>query len=78
MRDFKKLIDGYDLMSLLAETQIFASKSEARKMWQAGGLGLNKEKISIDKSTINISDLLNEKYLLIQKGKKNYYLVKTN
>jgi tyrosyl-tRNA synthetase len=74
----EKLTDGYDLMSLLSETQIFASKGEARKMWQTGGLGLNKEKISIDKSTIHISDLLKEKYLLIQKGKKNYYLVKAN
>ncbi len=74
----EKLVEGYDLVSFLAETQIFDSKGDARKMWQAGGLGLNKEKISIEKTTITISDLLKDKYLLVQKGKKNYYLVKAN
>ena len=66
---------GYEIVSFLADTQIFPSKGEARKMWQAGGLSLNKSKISIDKNQIVASDLLKEKYLLIQKGKKNYYLV---
>ncbi len=66
---------GYDLISFLAETEIFPSKGEARKMWQSGGVGLNKEKISAEKSTLTTSDLLQGKYLLIQKGKKNYYLV---
>lgn len=73
----KDLLDnGYDLVSFLADTQIFPSKGEARKMWQAGGLGLNKEKIAVDKTTLIARDLLKEKYLLVQKGKKNYYLVK--
>lgn len=66
---------GYDLISFLAETAIFPSKGEARKMWQSGGVGLNKEKISAEKNTLSTSDLLQGKYLLIQKGKKNYYLV---
>lgn len=66
---------GYDLISFLAETQIFPSKGEARKMWQSGGVGLNKEKIAPEKTTLDNSDLLQGKYLLIQKGKKNYYLV---
>ncbi|TDO25326.1 tyrosine--tRNA ligase [Sediminibacterium goheungense] len=66
---------GYDLVSFLAETQIFPSKGEARKMWQSGGIGLNKEKISAEKSTLTTTDLLQGKYLLVQKGKKNYYLV---
>lgn len=66
---------GYDLVSFLAETQIFPSKGEARKMWQSGGIGLNKEKISPEKTTLNTTDLLQGKYLLLQKGKKNYYLV---
>lgn len=70
------LSDGYELVSFLADTQIFPSKGEARKMWQAGGLGLNKTKISTDKTTIGLGDLLQDKYLLVQKGKKNYYLVK--
>lgn len=66
---------GYDLVSFLAETQIFPSKGEARKMWQSGGIGLNKEKVSAEKSTLTTTDLLQGKYLLVQKGKKNYYLV---
>ncbi|MFN3665719.1 MAG: tyrosine--tRNA ligase [Sediminibacterium sp.] len=69
---------GYDLVSFLAETQIFPSKGEARKMWQAGGVGLNKEKIAQDKTSLSTDDLLQGKYLLIQKGKKNYYLVVVN
>jgi tyrosyl-tRNA synthetase len=66
---------GYEIVSFLADTQIFPSKGEARKMWQAGGLSLNKSKIAIDKNQIDARDLLKEKYLLVQKGKKNYYLV---
>ncbi len=66
---------GYEIVSFLADTQIFPSKGEARKMWQAGGLSLNKSKIATDKIQINSSDLLQEKYLLVQKGKKNYYLI---
>jgi tyrosyl-tRNA synthetase len=72
----KTAIDaGYEIVSFLADTQIFPSKGEARKMWQAGGLSLNKTKISTDKMLIDSSDLLKEKYILVQKGKKNYYLV---
>ncbi len=70
------LAEGYDLVSFLADTQIFPSKGEARKMWQAGGLSLNKSKISSEKATVVLGDLLQDKYLLVQKGKKNYYLVK--
>lgn len=67
---------GYEIVSFMADTQIFPSKGEARKMWQGGGLGLNKSKIGPDKTTIDTNDLLRGKYLLVQKGKKNYYLVK--
>lgn len=70
------LSEGYELVSFLADTQIFPSKGEARKMWQAGGLGLNKTKISTEKTSVGLGDLLQDKYLLVQKGKKNYYLVK--
>jgi tyrosyl-tRNA synthetase len=66
---------GYEIVSFLADTQIFPSKGEARKMWQAGGLSINKTKITADKTLIGTSDLLKEKYILVQKGKKNYYLV---
>lgn len=73
----KTLLDaGYDMVSFLADTQIFPSKGEARKMWQAGGLSLNKNKIGSDKTQVTSTDLLNNQYLLVQKGKKNYYLVK--
>lgn len=67
---------GYDLISFLAETNIFPSKGEARKMWLSGGIGLNKEKISSEKNSLTGSDLLQNRYLLVQKGKKNYFLVK--
>ncbi len=71
-----QLEDGYEIVSFLADTQIFPSKGEARKMWQAGGLGLNKSKITIEKVQLTKEDLLKDKYLLVQKGKKNYYLIK--
>ena len=69
------LANGYDLIDLLVETNIFPSKGEAKKMFVAGGLGLNKTKIAPEKTTLNADDLLQGKYLLLQKGKKNYYLV---
>ncbi len=67
---------GYELVSFLADTQIFPSKGEARKMWQGGGISINKKKIGTDQLTVSSSELLQEKYMLVQKGKKNYYLVK--
>jgi tyrosyl-tRNA synthetase len=67
---------GYDLVSLLADTQIFPSKGEARKMWQSGGISINKQKLGADAVQVHTGYLLQEKYLLVQKGKKNYYLVK--
>ncbi|MFZ9214554.1 MAG: tyrosine--tRNA ligase [Sediminibacterium sp.] len=69
------LANGYDLIDLLVETNIFLSKGEAKKMFVAGGLGLNKTKIAPEKTSVNAQDLLQGKYLLLQKGKKNYYLV---
>lgn len=70
------LAEGYDLVSLLADTKIFPSKGEARKMWQSGGISVNKEKCGPEKTSVNATELLQDKYLLIQKGKKNYYLLK--
>ena len=69
------LANSYDLIDLLVETNIFPSKGEAKKMFVAGGLGLNKTKIAPEKTSIDAQDLLQGKYLLLQKGKKNYYLV---
>ncbi|MEN9599439.1 MAG: hypothetical protein RL596_1758 [Bacteroidota bacterium] len=74
--DAAQIAAGYDLVSFLADTKIFPSKGEARKMWQAGGLSINKQKITPDKVAIDKTDLLQGKYILILKGKKNYYLVR--
>jgi len=72
--DATKLNAGYDIVELLADTAIFPSKGEARKMWQAGGIGINKEKINAEFTTVTSAQLLQGKYILFQKGKKNYYL----
>jgi tyrosyl-tRNA synthetase len=60
-----------------ADTTIFASKGEARKMIQGNGLSINKQKWSLDKK-LTAADLLHGKYLLVQKGKKEYYLIAVN
>jgi tyrosyl-tRNA synthetase len=70
-----ELQNGIGVIDFLAEkTQIFPSKGEARKMVQAGGVSVNKKKWEDISATLNLSDTLNEKYILVQKGKKNYFL----
>jgi len=69
------LNNGVDIISFLAETNIFPSKGEARKMLQNGGVSINREKANDLQQIIQSNLLLHNKYLLIQKGKKNYYLV---
>lgn len=54
---------------------VFASKGEMRKLVQGGGVSLNKEKLAAFDQVITTADLLDEKYLLVQRGKKNYYLI---
>ena len=71
----EKITAGIDVVTFLAETNIFASKGEARKMLQGGGVSINRKKIDNILLTIDNSLLLHNKYLLVQKGKKNYYLV---
>lgn len=67
---------GAKAVDLFAEkTQCFASKGEMRKLVQGGGVSLNKEKLSAFDKTITEEDLLDGKYLLVQRGKKNYYLI---
>ena len=68
--------EGIDIVSFLAETGIFPSKGEARKMVQGGGILLNKEKIGDINFKIDKSALLSGNYIVVQKGKKNYFLVK--
>ncbi|MCR4620153.1 MAG: tyrosine--tRNA ligase [Paludibacteraceae bacterium] len=67
---------GVGILDLLAEkTQVFASKGEGRKMIQSNGFSLNKDKLTDPAAIINTDLLLNGKYLLAQKGKKNYFLI---
>ncbi len=74
--DMQQIKAGIDVISFLAETGIFPSKGEARKMIQNGGVSINR--IKVDSIMMNITDnmLLHDTYLFVQKGKKNYYLVK--
>lgn len=70
------LEQGLDAATLLAEkTAVFPSKGEAKKTIQGGGVSLNKEKIKEAGSVFNTSNLLNDKYIIVQKGKKNYFLL---
>ncbi|MFN6091811.1 MAG: tyrosine--tRNA ligase [Bacteroidota bacterium] len=72
----EELTAGINAIEFLSDkTQIFPSRGEARKMIQAGGVSINKEKIADINATVNAEGLLNNKYLLVQKGKKNYYLI---
>jgi tyrosyl-tRNA synthetase len=73
----KSLIEsGVKAVDLFAEhTKVFASKGEMRKLAQGGGVSLNKEKLAAFDQEITSADLLNGKYLLVQRGKKNYYLL---
>jgi tyrosyl-tRNA synthetase len=68
------LTEGIDLVSFLADSGIFPSKGEARKMLQAGGISINKEKATTPDFKLTDAHLLNGKYILIQKGKKDYTL----
>ena len=57
------------------EVKVFASKGEMRKLVQGGGVALNKEKLAAFDRVVTSEDLINGKYLLVQRGKKNYYLI---
>ncbi|GAB4092470.1 tyrosine--tRNA ligase [Flaviaesturariibacter terrae] len=71
-----KIDSGVDVVSFLAETGIFPSKGEARKMVQGGGVSLNRNKVTDVAQPVDASLLLHGKYLLVNKGKKNTYLVR--
>lgn len=72
----KDALDGsiIDLVSEASQGIVFPSKGEARRMIKGGGVSINKQKIADGDATVN-ANLLQDKYLLIQKGKKNYYLL---
>ena len=74
--ELSKINAGADILNLLTETTIFKSKGEAKKMIQNGGVSINRIKINDQQHIVRSSDLLHQKFILIQVGKKNYYLVK--
>ena len=71
-----KIEAGVKAVDLFVEdSAVFPSKGEMRKMAQGGGVSLNKEKLAAFDQEITVADLLNDKYLLVQRGKKNYFLL---
>ncbi len=67
---------AYDVLTLLADkTSIFPSKGEAKKMIVGGGVSFNREKLSSTDLTVDKLQLINNQFLVVQKGKKNYFLV---
>ncbi len=74
--DRAKLNDGVPVVELLAaETAVFPSKGELRRTMKGNGLSLNKAKLTDQEYLVTGADLINGSYLLVQKGKKNYYII---
>lgn len=72
----QQIADGIKLVDLLTDAApVFSSKGEMRKMVQGGGVSVNKEKVADPYAETNLDMLLNDKYILAQKGKKNYFLL---
>lgn len=72
----EELNAGIDVATLLAEkTTVFPSKGEVKKTIQGGGLSINKEKVTEIGTSYTDSSLINDKYIIVQKGKKNYFLL---
>ncbi len=72
----EEIAAGINVLDLLAvSSAVFPSKGEARKMVQGGGVAINKEKVSDIEQVYNANDLINGRYLIAQRGKKNYYLL---
>jgi tyrosyl-tRNA synthetase len=71
----EELSNGIAIIDLLTDkSNVFPSKGEARKMLQGGGVSINKQKIEDLNLLVGTEQLINQKYLIIQKGKKNYFL----
>lgn len=74
--DKSELKKGVNVMDLLVDkAAVFTSKGELRRLISGGGVSINKEKVNDFDMIINANYLLNDKYVLIQKGKKNYFIV---
>jgi tyrosyl-tRNA synthetase len=68
---------GQNILELLAvHTAVFSSKGEARRLISGGGVSINKQKITGVEHSIDAGEFINGKYLVVQKGKKNYYLIR--
>lgn len=71
------LVGGVNVIDLCSEhTNIFPSKGEMRRLVKGGGVSINKQKLQDADLSIGDGDLLNNKYLLVQKGKKNYFVIR--
>jgi len=70
-----KINAGVDILSFLTENAVFESKGAARKMLQNGGVSINREKITDLQMMVEKKHLLHDKFILVQVGKKNYYLI---
>lgn len=75
--NLKKDIMPKNIIEVLAvDTDVFPSKGECRKMIQGGGVSINKDKCADTNRDLSLADLVDDKYILIQKGKKNYFILK--
>lgn len=71
-----QLTEGIDILELLAvSSAVFPSKSEARKMVQGGGVAINRVKVGNTDQQFSTADLINGRYLIVQRGRKNYFLL---
>jgi tyrosyl-tRNA synthetase len=70
-----RLNESPDIVSFLVETGILNSKGEARKLVEGGGISVNRRKVESAKMLVDVTMLLHKKYILVQRGKKNFYLV---
>jgi tyrosyl-tRNA synthetase len=74
-----QLESGVNVVTLLAEqTQVFSSKGEARRMIQNRGLSINKVKVASPEDTVTAESFLNGRYIVVQKGKKNYFVLEAD
>ncbi|HEX3007640.1 MAG TPA: tyrosine--tRNA ligase, partial [Bacteroidales bacterium] len=73
---YKEIENGVNVVELIcSHSKVFASKGEARRMIDGGGLSVNKNKVASADASVGPAELINGKYLLVQKGKKNYVLL---
>jgi tyrosyl-tRNA synthetase len=70
---FKEQVKTIDLLT--DKAKVFESKSEFRRLVTGGGISINRKKVEDPDGMITQNDLINDKYMLIQKGKKNYHLI---